>query len=309
MDPSGPENTERPPQADAPETPQEPHPTADEPAATWRDDLVGALNTSDPPASTPSGGPLVGEAWAESALPRENRLLAALPRASYDRLRPKLVPVETRLKELVWEMNAPIRYVYFPLNGIFSLLSILADGSSVEVGTVGNEGVLGVPVVLGATQTPLRAVVQVPGMALRMTSEDLRQEVQANAALREGLQRYTQALLTMFAQAAACNRAHTAYQRLALWLLMCHDRVGTATFPVTHEFMAQMMGVRRATVTQQASRLQQQGAIAYHRGMVTISHRPALEAASCPCYRVIRGEYDRLLGPDTGRSLRGNEES
>jgi CRP-like cAMP-binding protein len=261
-------------------------------------DRIGALGTSGPPEQTPSGGPLVGDQWSEAVLPRENRLLAALPHASYERLRPKLVPVELGLKEIVWERDAPIRYVYFPLNGVVSMVSIMADGSSVEVGTVGNEGIVGVPIVLGATRTPLRAFAQVPGVSLRMTSEDLRDELNENLPLREQLQRYTQALFTMLAQASACHRAHTAHQRMALWLLICHDRVGADTFPMTQEFLAQMVGVRRATITEEASRLQQAGAIAYQRGILTITNRQRLEAAACECYWVIRREYERLLGAD-----------
>jgi CRP-like cAMP-binding protein len=238
----------------------------------------------------------VGDQWSEAALPRENRLLAGLPRESYERLRPRLTPVQIALKEILWEKDAPIRYVYFPLNGVLSMVSIMGDGTSVEVGTVGNEGLLGVPVFLGATRASLRAFSQVPGVALRMTSEDLRDAVNDNEPLRGRLQLYTQALFTMLAQASACNRAHTAHQRMALWLLLCHDRVGADTFPMTHEFLAQMVGVRRATVTEEAGRLQASGAIDYQRGILTVSDREALEGAACECYRLIRGEYDRLLG-------------
>ena len=270
----------------------------EESRATWRYDLVGALNTSDPPEQTPSGGPLLGDRWSEVTLPRENRLLAALPSASMERLRPKLELVELGLKEIIWEQDAPIRYVYFPLNGVFSMISIMADGSSVEVGTVGNEGLLGVPVVLGGVRTPLRAFAQVPGVSWRMTSEDLRDELNENIPLRERLQRYSQALFTMLAQASACHRAHSAPQRMALWLLICHDRVGADTFPITHEFLAQMLGVRRATVTEEAGRLHRRGVITYQRGILTVRDRQALEDAACECYRVIHRAYDRLLGTD-----------
>ncbi|HEY7064409.1 MAG TPA: Crp/Fnr family transcriptional regulator [Chloroflexota bacterium] len=282
-----------PPSAQGPmDTPRE----REEPAAAWRDDLIGALNTSDPPEITPSGGPLLGDQWSDAVLPRENRLLAALPRESYGRLRPKLEQVALRLKDILWEKDAPITHVYFPLNGVISMISIMDDGAAVEVGTVGNEGLVGVPVVLGATRTPLRAFAQVPGVALRMRSDDLRDELNDNPPLRDLLQRYTQALFVMLAQASACNRAHATSQRMALWLLMCLDRVGADTFPLTQEFLAMMLGVRRATVTQEAGRFQEMGAIAYHRGILTVTDRPLLEAA-CECYGLIRREYERLLGP------------
>jgi CRP-like cAMP-binding protein len=206
--------------------------------------------------------------------------------------------VELSVKEIVWEKDALIRHVYFPLNGVFSMVSIMADGSAVEVGTVGNEGLVGVPVVLGATRAPLRVFSQVPGVALRMASEDLRDEMNDNQPLRQQLQLYTEALFTMLAQASACGRTHQAHQRMALWLLMCHDRVGADTFPMTQEFLALMLGVRRVTVTQEARKYQESGAIAYQRGMLTVRQRRLLEAAACECYGVIRGEYDRLLGPN-----------
>lgn len=257
---------------------------------------VGGLGTSPPPAS-PSGGPLVGDRWSDAEIPCQNRLLAALPPDSYARLRSKLERVEIALKEIIWEEEGPIPYVYFPLNGVISMVVIMHDAASAEVGTVGNEGMAGLPVFLGATRTNLRAFSQVPGLALRMAAEDLRAEVAENAPLRELLYRYTQALFTLMAQAAACNRIHTAGQRMALWIALCHDRVGADTFPLTQEFLAQMVGVQRTTVTEEAARLQRAGAIAYSRGILTVTNRVALEAAACECLRVIRGEYDRLLGP------------
>jgi CRP-like cAMP-binding protein len=249
---------------------------------------------------------LVGARWTDAPVPRENRLLAALPHDVQARLRSRLERVELGLRETVWEKDKPIPYVYFPLNGVISMIAIMRDGSAAEVGTVGNEGMVGLPVFLGAATANVRAFAQVPGEALRMPSEALREEVSTNGPLRDLLQRYTQALFSMIAQAAACNRIHAAGQRMALWLLMCHDRVGVDTFPMTQEFLAQMMGVRRATVTEEAGRLQATGAIDYRRGLINVVDRDALEAAACECYGVIREEYDTLLGPASpSRNLDG----
>lgn len=262
------------------------------------DDRVGTPIPAARPAS-PSGGPLLGDRWSEVALPRENRLLAALPSAVRQRLRPKLEPVELRVKEILWEKNGPIPYVYFPRNGVISMVAIMHDGSSVEVATVGNEGMAGLPVFLGAARTNIRAFSQVPGLALRMAADDLRVEVAEHAPLRELLQRYAQALFSMLAQASACHRVHSAGQRMALWIGLCRDRVGADTFPLTQEFLAAMVGVQRTTISEEAARLQRAGAIRYARGVVTVADAAALEAAACECLGVIRAEYDRLLGPSS----------
>jgi CRP-like cAMP-binding protein len=203
------------------------------------------------------------------------------------------------IREILWEKDGPIRFVFFPLNGVVSMIAIMHDGASVEVGTVGNEGMAGLPVFLGAARANIRAFSQVPGQALRMASHDLRAEVAENVPLRELLQLYAQALFSMVAQASACHRIHNAGQRLALWMAMCHDRVGADTFPLTQEFLAQMVGVQRTTISEEASRLQRMGVIDYSRGIVTITDRAALEAAACECLGVIRYEYEQLLGPDS----------
>jgi CRP-like cAMP-binding protein len=266
-------------------------------------DKVGALGSSGP-TEAPTGGRLVGTQWTHADLPQENRLLAALPGEAYERLRPKLEWVELALREILWDKDGPIPFVFFPLNGVISMIAMMHDGSSVEVGTVGNEGLAGLPVFLGAARANIRAFAQVPGQALRMAADDLRAEVAENVPLRELLQLYAQALFSMMAQASACNRIHSAGQRLALWIAMCHDRVGADTFPLTQEFLAQMVGVQRTTVSEEASRLQRTGAIVYSRGIVTITDPATLEAAACECLGVIRDEYDRLLGPSPSRSNR-----
>jgi CRP-like cAMP-binding protein len=165
----------------------------------------------------------------------------------------------------------------------------------VEVGTVGNEGMLGLPVFLGADSSPGAAFCQVPGRALRMPAEALRAAASVEGPLRDLLQRYAQALMDQIAQSAACNRAHSTEERLCRWLLMTHDRVGADRFPLTQEFLGQMLGVRRAGVSATASILQRAGFIRYSRGTITITDRAGLESASCGCYRVVRDEFDRLL--------------
>jgi CRP-like cAMP-binding protein len=171
----------------------------------------------------------------------------------------------------------------------------MEDGRIAEVGTIGNEGMAGLPVFLGAETTPTLAFQQVPGEALRMRVDAFREEVRNDGALTRVLHRYTQALLTQVAQAAACNRLHSIGQRCACWLLMTQDRVGTDEFELTHEFLGQMLGVRRATVTEVAGTLQEAGLITYSRGKITVLDCQGLEAASCECYQVIREEFNRLL--------------
>jgi CRP-like cAMP-binding protein len=233
---------------------------------------------------------------AATARPGQNRLLVALPADQLEPLRRHLEPVALGLKEVVYAPNEPIRDVYFPLTGAFSLLTVMADGTEVEVATVGNEGMVGLPVFLGADSMPGRCFSQIPGEALRMPADRFRDAVRRNGAFAAVLHRYVQALFNQVAQTAACNRVHPIEERCARWLLMTHDRAGADRFPLTHEFLSQMLGVRRATVTVVAGMLQRAGLINYRRGVVTVADRPGLEAASCECYRFIRDEFDRLLG-------------
>ena len=225
----------------------------------------------------------------------ENRILAILPDADRHRLLPLMERVRLELKHVLYEPNAPVAYVYFPLTGVMSLLTVMDDGSSIEVATVGNEGMVGLPVFLGAGSMPGKALSQIPGDSMRMPAESFRREANAGGALQAILQRYTQGLLNQIAQSAACNRLHPMTERCARWLLMTHDRVGRDEFPLTHEFLSQMLGVRRATVTVATGTLQQAGLIRSRRGSITILDREGLENASCECYRIIREEYDRLL--------------
>jgi CRP-like cAMP-binding protein len=224
-----------------------------------------------------------------------NRLLAALPAEASARLRPHLVRVQLGLKEVLYEPDVPIRDVYFPLTGVCSMLSLEGDGRAVEVGTVGNEGMVGLPVFLGADRTPGLAFAQIPGEALRMPAAVFAEEARPEGPFRALLYRYTQALMVQISQSTACNRLHTDEQRCARWLLMTQDRVGGDQFPLTQEFLAMMLGVRRARVNAVAGALRTRGVIRYVRGVITVLNRPGLEAASCKCYGIIKAEYDRLL--------------
>lgn len=234
---------------------------------------------------------------ADSTRPGENRLLAGLPPASLDALRPDLEAVSCGYKDVVYRFNEPISHVVFPRTGVISLLSLGDDeGQMVEVATVGNEGFVGLPVFLGADSTPGVAISQVPGESLRMATGAFREAVARDAELAAVLNRSTLALFTQIAQSSFCNRAHPMEQRCARWLLMTQDRVDSPTFPLTHEFLAQMLGVRRATVTEAMGPLQQAGLIEYARGIVRMVDRNGLEAVACECYRIIRDEYRRLSG-------------
>jgi CRP-like cAMP-binding protein len=226
----------------------------------------------------------------------KNRLLAALPRDDYRRLRLHLVKVSLPLKDILYEANGPIPHVFFPLNGVVSLVIIIEGGFNLEVGTIGNEGMVGTPVFLGSESSPTRAISQVPGEALRMETKVFQEEMSRRGSLFCLVQRYTQAMINQISQSTVCNHRHSVQKRMCRWLLMSHDRVGVDEFPLTQEFLAQMLGVRRPTVTVVAGILQKAGLITYHRGKISILDRKGMEAASCECYEVVAKELDRLLG-------------
>jgi CRP-like cAMP-binding protein len=227
--------------------------------------------------------------------PFRNRILAALPAEVLERLRPALEPVELELGLVVAEPNRPIEHVVFPEEGIVSIVGVLADGSAVETATVGREGMAGLPVFLGAGSMAGQAFVQVPGHGHRMPAAALREEVSGGGVLFELLGRYTQALFTMLSQSSACNRKHPVEARCARWLLLTHDRVDGDAFLLTHLILSQMLGVRRASVSEAAARLQEAGLIEYGRGRLTILDREGLERAACECYAIIRSEFARLV--------------
>ena len=224
-----------------------------------------------------------------------NRLLAALPADELARLRSHLDSVRIDQRDVLFDVEQRIPYVYFPEQGVVSLVSIFDDGGTIEVGTVGSEGIAGLPVFLGEESSTVRAVIQIPGTATRMEAELFVRLAAAPGVLHHLLLRYTQAFMTQVAQTAACNAAHLVEQRCARWLLMTHDRVGDEEFPLTHEFLAFMLGVRRAGVTVAMQALQEAGLIHYTRGHVGIVDREGLERASCECYRVVRAHFERLL--------------
>jgi CRP-like cAMP-binding protein len=232
----------------------------------------------------------------ESQGAEQNRLLKAVPAETYERLRPHLEPIQLATGQVLWEPDAPIRSVYFPRTCVTSLIVLLAEESPVESATVGREGMLGVPVALGAESTSARALAQVPGEAARIPAAAFREAMAQDDALTGLMLRYAQALLEQTSQSVACNRRHAMEERCARWLLMTHDRVGADQFPLTHDFLAFMLGVRRASVTVAAGMLQQAGLIRYSRGKVTILDRARLEEASCECYRVVKAHAERLLG-------------
>jgi CRP-like cAMP-binding protein len=229
-----------------------------------------------------------------------SHLLAAIPASEFRQLKAYLTTVDLRAKDRLAEPNRAIEAVYFPLDAVLTMAAVDRDGEAVEVGSVGCEGMTGLAVVLGAEQSTNRVLVQVGGQAERMDAAVLQREVHRNDHFRRLLHLYVQAFMTQIAQSTACNRLHAAEQRLARWLLICRDRVGCDTMPITQETMAVMLAVRRATVTEAASGLQRQGLIRYRRGVVSIVDRPGLEAATCECYQIVREEFDRLLGVRVG---------
>jgi CRP-like cAMP-binding protein len=226
----------------------------------------------------------------------KNRLLAALEREEYERLLPYLEPVSFSLGEVVYEAGEQLEYVFFPTTAIISLLYTMENGATAEMGLSGNEGLIGIALFMGGNTMPNRAVVQSAGGALRMRAKVLQEEFARGGQLQLLLLRYTLALITQISQTAVCNRLHTVEQQLCRWLLLSHDRVNADELIMTQELIADMLGVRREGVTVAAGRLQDMGTISYVRGHIKILDRQKLEATVCECYRVVKDEFDRLLG-------------
>lgn len=225
-----------------------------------------------------------------------NRILAALPETERAALEPHLESLDAELRLLIWDVDRPIEYVYFPEGMIGSIVGVMADGTAVETATIGHEGIVGLPVFLGTDRTSCQAFCQVPGPTLRMRVSAFRDLIGQLPELRALLNSFTQALFTLVGQNSACNRVHTMSERCARWLLLTHDRVGGDDFPLTHQVLSQMLGVRRATVTEAMGYIQERGAIAYEMGRVHIRDRALLESLSCECYTIIAREFERLLG-------------
>lgn len=227
--------------------------------------------------------------------PARNRLLELLPGADRERLLPTLQHVHGTYGQTVFERNEPIYHVDFPLAAVISVVVIMGDGSIVETATVGNEGMVGLPLLLGTERSTVRAFYQVPGPSLRMRAELFRAEIARSGAFADIMRRYALAYLTQVSQTAACNRIHAVEERLCRWILMSQDRVGSDTLMLTQDIMSQMLGVRRASVSVVAARLQKGGLIRYSRGTLHVVDRAALEASACECYRAVRAETERLL--------------
>ncbi len=220
--------------------------------------------------------------------PLANLLLSALTRREYQRLSPYLEEFTLRFGEILYEPGQTIRDVYFPNTGIVSLLSMVEQRSTLEVGVVGNEGMVGISVFLGSPDSLNRALVQGVGTAMRMSAKAFRKHVGHNGPLPDLLRHYTHSLLAQISQTAACNRFHKVDARLARWLLMTHDRLRSETFGLTQEFLSDMLGVRREGVATAARALQNMKLIHYVRGQITILDRAGLEAKSCKCYEIVK---------------------
>jgi CRP-like cAMP-binding protein len=243
-----------------------------------------------------------------------NRLLALLPRDDFERLRPHLSPIVLTAGQAIYDSGRPADWIYFPTTAVVSFVHTTESGATTEVGLVGNEGVLGLALLLGAKSLPDGAIVQIAGGALRSRGKVVADEFWRGGAFQRLLLRYLQALMTQISQTAACNQLHSVEQRLCRWLLLCVDRVEADELTMTQEFLAGMLGDRRESVTLAAGNLQSLGLIQYARGRVSVLDRAGLEARACECYQVVRSEIARLLGqmdsgsessPSTGPSLAG----
>lgn len=235
---------------------------------------------------------------------RKNRLLAALSQKALKQLSPHLELTSLKLNQSAYEPNRLIKYVHFPLNGVISIVTVMRDGMELEAATVGNEGFVGVPVLLGSQTTGSKAFCQVPGSEVRLKATVFRAELEQNAEFKGILLRYTDAMMSQLAQGVACNAVHSVAQRCARWLLQTHDRMGSDRFPLTHEFLGGMLGVRRAGVSEAASRLSRAGLIRYRRGLIEILDRVGLENASCECYRATQREFDAVFRTKPHRTIK-----
>jgi CRP-like cAMP-binding protein len=234
---------------------------------------------------------------------QENWLLRALPTDVYARILENCETVPLPIKTVVINPDVPLDYAYFPLSGCLSMVSVMDDDTCVEVGTIGWEGMVGLSLIHGVTSVPQRCIVQVAGNMRRIPIELLAAELRDHDELYDILERYAEVWINQVSRAGSCNSVHSIEKRCARWLLLTHDRVETDELPLTQEFLAIMLGVRRASVTAAATSLQKQGLITYRHGKITIVDRAGLERASCDCYTVMRTAYTKLLPfePEDGR--------
>ncbi len=225
----------------------------------------------------------------------QNFLLAHLPEEELEHLRPHMEQVRLSHGDRIIVPHVPITEIYFPLNCLLSLVTMMQDGASVESGTVGREGMSGVPILLDAAETTMPTFVQIPGEAIRLPASVVKESYERGGAFKKILNRYIHTLIVVGSQSTACNRLHHIEARLARWLLMSSDGVGSDEVNITHEYLAVMLGVRRAGVSEAAGRLQEKNLIRYSRGNVLILDRESLKASACECYHVVRTEYGRLF--------------
>lgn len=231
----------------------------------------------------------------EPRAPQQNKLLGALPPADFKHISPHLALVNLSLGQVLYEPGVLMRSAYFPIDCIVSLIYVMINGASTEIGIIGNEGVVGVSLFMVGQSTPSRAVVQSSGYAYRLSGQAVRDEFERGGAMQHVLLRYTQSLIAQMAQTAACNRHHALDQQLCRWLLLSLDRLNSNELYMTQVMIANMLGVRREGVNEAASKLQEAGLIKYSRGRITVLDRPGLERRACECYAALKAENDRLM--------------
>lgn len=232
-------------------------------------------------------------AWSEN--PKQNSILAALPKADFERILPDLELVPLPLKWTMLESGDHVNFLYFPISGIVSLIYALEDGSSSEVALVGNEGMVGISIFMGGDSMPSSTEVQSTGKAYKLSRKIMKREFSLGGKLQQYSLLYTQALICQTSQTAVCNQHHLLEQQLCRWLLMSMDRLHSEDIVITQEMISHLLGVRRESVTQAIGQLQKDGLIAVRRGHIKVMDRPAMEARTCECYEVVRKEYERLL--------------
>lgn len=224
-----------------------------------------------------------------------NKLLAGLPQEDFDRLKPLLRTMSTKVKQVLHRRNEPVREVFFPNGGVASITTVMKDGSMVEIATVGDEGLIGIGAFFGGSEVGTETMIQVPDTnAEVMSAEAFKKEMDRRGPLYDCVVRYWQGLLTLIMQSTACMALHPVQDRCSRWLLMAHDRVHRDEFDLSHEFLAMMLGATRPTVTVVAGSLQKAGFIRYKHGRITILDRKGLEGSACECYTTVKGHYDRL---------------
>jgi len=234
---------------------------------------------------------------------RKNFLLSDLPAKEFDRLLPHLIPVTLKLGQVLYESGDRMDYAYFPTTAIVSLLYIMENGATAEIGVVGNDGILGIALFMGGDTTPNRAIIQSAGEGFKIASKDLMTEFSIGGKFHNLLLRYTQALITQISQTAVCNRLHSVEQQLCRWLLLSHDRLNSDKLVMTHDLISNMLGVRREGVTLAARKLSDKNLIKNSRGTITLLDRLGLEQAVCECYQVVSDEYNRLLDRGVARTF------